>query len=219
MTRLTKTHSHWAILLLIVGATAQPPVVAAQDGTAIRYEPTRMSEAPLMPGDMIQLHFWREPGLSGDYTVDQNGRVVLPILGARYVTATAPADLQQQLLTEYDRELRNQTVRITLFRRVRILGAVRNPGLYHVDPTMTLGDALALAGGATPDGKLSDIRIMRNHREILAHVDRGSLVAEHLWSGDQILVPERSWLSRNSRILVGGLLSAAAVIVAQAVVN
>ncbi len=34
--------------------------------------------------------------------------------------------------------------------RVRIGGAVRNPGFFNVDPTVTLSGALAMAGLQTP---------------------------------------------------------------------
>jgi len=140
--------------ILVIG------LVAASSVTLVAQEPTRIqNEAaadkhPLIPGDAIRLAFWREPDFNGDYPVDENGSVVLPILGYRKVNGIPPADLKAILLDEYREQLRNQDVQITLLRRVRILGAVHEPGLYFVDPTMTLGDAVALAGGATGDGKV-----------------------------------------------------------------
>lgn len=171
--------------------------------------------APLAPGDAVRIAFWREPEMNGEYPVDEMGVVVLPLLGARSVIGFAPAQLKAQLNEDYAKELRTpDDVQIVLLRRVRVLGAVKEPGLFLVDPTMTLGDAVALAGGATPDGKLNGIRVMRGGVEVRADLDQSTPMAEHLRSGDQILVAQKSWLSRNTTLVIGGGLSAAAIIIA-----
>jgi polysaccharide export outer membrane protein len=172
------------------------------------------SGEPLAPGDAIQLAFWREPQLSGDYPIDETGTVVLPLLGARRVTRMSPAELKRTLLEEYSQQVRNQEVRVTFLRRVRILGAVKNPGLYRVDPTMTVGDALALAGGATSEGKLQEIRLSRNGQEVQSRLDIKVQLLGQVRSGDQIVVPERSWFSRNSGYVVAAAISALGVIIA-----
>jgi polysaccharide export outer membrane protein len=186
----------------------------AQDGTSA--PSLTVTQEALVPGDAIRLTFWREPELSGGYSVDEVGVVVLPLLGARDVTGVPGTRLKQELADAYSRELANQEVQILLLRRVRILGAVKEPGLYHVDNTMTLGDAIALAGGATNVGKLDGIKILRNHGEVRDGLEVNSLLAEQIRSGDQIMVPERSWFSRHGAIVVGALISATGFIVATA---
>lgn len=177
----------------------------------------RDAGAPLVPGDAIRLAFWRDPELSGEYPIDERGAVVLPILGTRSVAGTPAEQLKQLLLDDYGKELRDRNdVQVTLLRRVRVLGAVNDPGLYLVDPTMSLGDAVALAGGATTQGKLNDIRIVRDGKEIVASLDQRAPVMAQIRSGDQIIVPERSWFSRHSVFILGGVLSATALIVSRA---
>ncbi len=185
----------------------------SQAGSAVDSGVAALAE-PLAPGDAIQLAFWREPQLSGDYPIDETGTVVLPLLGARRVTRMSPAELKRTLLEEYSQQVRNQEVRVTFLRRVRILGAVKNPGLYRVDPTMTVGDALALAGGATAEGKLQEIRVSRNGQEVHSRLDIKVQLLGQVRSGDQIVVPERSWFSRNSGYLVAATISALGVIIA-----
>ena len=173
--------------------------------------------APLAPGDAIRVTFWREPTMNGEYTVDEGGTVVLPLLGARGVSGVPAGRLKEQLAGDYAKELRTpQDVQIVVLRRVRVLGAVKEPGLYRVDPTMTLGDVVALAGGATREGKLEGVRIMRGGRELRSDVEQSAPVGEHLRSGDQIVVSERSWLARHGAVLIGASISAAALIVSSA---
>lgn len=192
-----------AVAIVFLSTALLPPRPACANGAG-----------GLRPGDAIRLAFWREPDLDGDYPVDETGRVVLPLLGARIVTGTPPTELKQRLLRDFDGQLRNQEVQLTLLYRVRVLGAVRAPGLYHVDATMTLGDAVALAGGTLPQGTLDGIRILRSGRTIHADIDTDTRIAEQVRSGDQILVGERSWLSRNGTFVVGSLITVAGIVVA-----
>lgn len=171
---------------------------------------------PLEPGDALKLNFWREPELSGQYEIDEAGMTVLPILGARDVTRPPAGELKLQLTDEYNREIRNQEVQITLLRRVRVLGEVNRPGLYYLDATMTLGDAVALAGSVTGQGKRNDIRIVRDGVEVNSNLSLSELALEQVTSGDEILVPERTWFSRYGAFLIGAVISATGFIVAAA---
>lgn len=178
---------------------------------------TELSTAPLEPGDAIRLAFWREPAISGEYPVDETGTVVLPYVGARNISGVSPASLRQRLLEDYAEVLANQGVHVTLLRRVRILGAVRNPGLYQVDATMSIGDALALAGGLSPSGSAGGIRIAREGRLIPVDLTDGSSVERVLHSGDEIRVAESSWIARNSAALLGASISALGFLLGQAI--
>ena len=169
--------------------------------------------ATLAPGDQVRLKIWREPDLSGDFTVDEAGMVVLPKLGA-YHAADIPVDsLRVRLTRDYSQYLTNPAIEVMLLRRVQVLGAVKSPGLYHVDGTMTVQDGLALAGGVTSDGNPNHIELIRDGRKLPVSLTRQTHIgASAIESGDQIYVPERSWISRNPGVIIG-LLSAAATLV------
>ncbi len=165
----------------------------------------------LQPGDMVRVALSREVGMSGDYLVDETGMVALPLIGLRETSNRTPAALKQELVSAYADQLRNQTIQITFLRRVRVVGEVRTPGLYHADPTMTLGDVVALAGGATNTGKQNDIRIVRDGEEF--DVDLRSGVFQQIRSGDHIVVPEKGWFARNRTLMVTASISVTAIVV------
>jgi polysaccharide export outer membrane protein len=152
--------------------------------------------------------------LSGEYAVDESGAVVLPLLGSRSVTAVSAAELKRQLQADYAKEVQNQEVAIVLLRRVRVLGAVQKPGLYFIDPTMTLGDAVALAGGVTATGKQDEVRVFQSGNEVSADLPLSELAVRHLASGDGVVVPERSWFSRNGAVIVGAFITATGLVIA-----
>jgi polysaccharide export outer membrane protein len=203
--RLAALLAAMALTLMAAQITAQQPTQAL--GRAL---------PGLQPGDGIRLRFWREPSLNGEYFVDETGAVTVPLVGTITVTGIPADQLKRDLLRDLEAQLVNQTVQINLLTRVRILGAVHRPGLYHVDPTMMLGDAVALAGGATPNGRLDRVRIVRGGEIAIARVNATEPVFVEVRSGDQIVVPERSWISRNSAVVFGAVISAAAMLVAQA---
>lgn len=172
----------------------------------------------LRPGDLIRLRIWREPDLSGDFLVDVDGIIVFPMIGPYQVTNESPESLKEKLVTAYQEYLRNPSIDVLPMRRVNILGAVRSPGLYPIDATMTLADALALAGGATPQGDPNEVELVRNGERVTARLSGDTRVGElPIRSGDQLFVPERSWVSRNSGIVAATI--SATVSLAIALIN
>jgi polysaccharide biosynthesis/export protein len=107
---------------------------------------------------------------------------------------------------------------VTLLRRINVLGEVKNPGLYDVDPTMSLADVMAMAGGVSAEGNSNKIELLRQgEREPVRLTAQSRLADTPLRSGDQLRVPQRSWLSRNGTVVAAGITAAA--LVATAVVR
>ena len=172
-------------------------------------EPNGPPKAPvasssLGPGDFVLVKIWREPELSDTVQVDNSGVAVFPKLGPIEVTGIRPDSLERLLVRDYSRYLQNPSIKVTVLRRITIWGAVMRPGTYPVDLTMAITDALALAGGASSEGKSDKVELrrgsMRRMIDLSGETERvGDL---SLRSGDQLLVPRRSWVSRNPGVLV-----------------
>jgi polysaccharide biosynthesis/export protein len=191
-----------------------PVSVQAQDG-AHSTNPADSSERVLRAGDFVRLRIWREPDLSGEFQVDESGVVTFPKIGQVNVTRESPESLKDKLLTLYGVYLRNPSVEVTMLRRINVLGAVQKPGLYSVDPTMTIADALAAAGGATPMGDQHKIELVRDGVRISERINTGIRIGETpLRSGDQIFVPERSFIVRNSALVATAVSVSASLFIA-----
>lgn len=196
----------FASVLLVILLCARPVLVGAQPTAGDR-------GVTLQPGDVISVQIWREPDLSGSFLVDEQGIVVLPLLGEKRVVDVPIRALREMLVEEYRVQLRNPSITITPLRRIHVLGEVTKPGLYEVDPTITLAAAVALAGGATQVGDLNRIRIIRGESMLMERVGAtAALTAVDIRSGDQILVDRRSWFERNSTFLISVGLSIPSVI-------
>jgi len=183
--------------LVVVGLLLRwlPALAQASDA---RQVPATQREGVLRPGDLVRLKVWHEQDLSGDFRVDDQGAVVFPKIGALPVTNQSPQSIREAVVSRYSVYLRNPSIDVTVLRRVNVGGAVRNPGLYDVDPTMSVADAVALAGGIANDGKHDRIEVVRGDDKMTLELTREMAIAETpLRSGDQLIVPQQSWLSRN----------------------
>jgi polysaccharide export outer membrane protein len=192
-------------------SVASPPALSAE--ATVRLKAVHDSTAIVRPGDLIRLKIWREPEMSGDVAVDEAGVATLPRIGPLQVAGLQADSLRRALIRSYARFLRNPSVDITVLRRVTILGAVRTPNVYHVEPSMTVADALALAGGASPEGKQDQVELRRQGSTAPIKVSRGTRLADTpVRSGDELYVPLRSWLSRNAGVVVAGVGTATSIL-------
>ena len=119
---------YFFILLILASAPAPAETQPVQDSDKL----------VLMPGDILRVVIWREEDLSGDFQVDQDGTLVLPLLGKLQVDDRAWNIVKDDLMQNYLRELRNPSIELVPFRIVYVLGEVHLPGRYNVHPVLTL---------------------------------------------------------------------------------
>jgi protein involved in polysaccharide export with SLBB domain len=201
-----------AVAVCLIGLSS--PAHAQQAEQASSPPTTASAVTTLRPGDLLRVSIWREQDLSGEFLVNERGVVTLPMLGDQSVTGIAVDQLRDALIAAYREQLRNPSITITPLRRVNVLGEVGKPGLYPVDPTISLAGAIAMAGGATPTGDLNRIRIIRDGQVLHERVAAAeSLTAADVRSGDQIVVDRRGWFDRNSTFLVSAILSVTSIVI------
>lgn len=165
-------------------------------------------------GDVVKVLVWREKDLGGDFKVNENGQLTLPLVGVRAAAGMPWHVLYDTLMTEYRRVLKTPSVNLTLMRPVFVFGEVTKPGLYLADPTMSLAGVVALAGGARPEGDLGKLRVVRNGQTIVKDAPvESQLLQAGVRSQDQIFVDRRGWFDRNSSFIAGSALSVASIIV------
>jgi polysaccharide biosynthesis/export protein len=107
------------------------------------------------PQDVVAITVWEQPELSGKFTIEADGSFTFPLIGrvqAGGLTLRAVETLLKERLA--DGFFRNPQVSVAVeeyqSQRVFIVGEVRNPGPYPLTGEMTLIEALARAGSATP---------------------------------------------------------------------
>jgi polysaccharide export outer membrane protein len=198
-------------LLLALLLTTMPVSGLLSQGTRA---PAPANDIAAQPGDKVSLKIYRESDLSGEFVVPEDGIVVFPKIGAVAVNHMSTDSLHNLLITQYSKSLRDPAIEVTVLRRVNVIGAVRSPGFYYADPTVTVKGALALAGGVTPEGNRNKLELQRaGQRTSVSLSQQGTIADSPIQSGDQVFAPDRSWLSRNTALVVSGVTGLALVAV------
>lgn len=168
------------------------------------------------PGDSLIVKVFGEPDYSGAAGVDARGLVVLPILGEIGVQGRSAESLSDSLKVVYRKYLTNPSIEIKVLRRISVSGEVARPGLYPADATISIGELIALAGGITANGNRNEVMLLRGDQVVVSALGPGTVLQNSpVQSGDQIFVPQRSWMSRNGQtFFVAALSVTTAVLVA-----
>lgn len=97
------------------------------------------------------------------YTVEPDSTINFPILGPIKVAGMKRTELQQHLASLIEPMVHNVIVTVrNINTAVTVLGEVSRPGRFvYSTETLTLFDALALAGDMTPYGKRNTVLISR----------------------------------------------------------
>ena len=109
----------------------------------------------------MRIVVWRKPEFSGDFVVAPDGSITHPLFKAVQVAnvpyATAEANLRR-FLTRFEE---NPEFVMEPLVRVAVSGEVDRPQVFALRPEMTIGEAVARAGGATEKGDARRIRVLR----------------------------------------------------------
>jgi len=151
---------------------------------------------------------WNHTEFSGQFTVDETARLQFPILGDIEVRNQTVAELREKVRSGLETIFKQPFVTIEPLFRMAVLGQVNNPGLYTVNPTLNVLEVVAMAGGPTQGGNLNKIHLLRGGQAINLSLSKGSLQDIGVHSGDQILVPRRTF-SRDDVSLILGVVQVA----------
>lgn len=208
----SSTHDHrckepmrrmtWAALpcswLLLIALS--PSLSAQDDGTN-----------GVQPGDRVTLDFFTAAGvrsneIAGQRIVDRNGEIFLPFLGTVSVAGKDAEAIRVLLEERYSVIFAAPVLQVVVHLRINITGMVRRPGSYYLDPTLTVLDALAEAGGSSGEIDLgtgggaadaSRVRLVRRSGELRILDLRANEISEEtraikIQSGDWIDIPPQS---------------------------
>lgn len=175
--------------------------------------PATAQEEPgyeIRPGDRLTTRLFTAAGsevgvVDGERIVDVNGNVFLPYVGSVRVAGYDETRLRDLLVDAYRQFYDDPVVDIRVELRVNVTGAVGQAGRYYLDPTATIMDAMAAAGGVGSEFAVSGtqvpadptaVRLVRDGELIILNlrpdeVDR-SVLLMRIQSGDWFHVPSRA---------------------------
>ncbi len=159
------------------------------------------------PGDAINVVVWeylyeerRNLDFSGVYPINPEGYVALPLVGEVRIKALTLDEVTKLITAKYSDYLRNPYVYVRPLIRVTMQGAFVKPGVYRIDPSSSLWDLVALAGGPDAGADLERLQVKRGGdviiKGLLNAYEKGySLEEIGVESGDQVILPGREQIT------------------------
>ncbi len=181
-------------------------------GTALADEPTkgfspREARYRIQRGDVVEVKFRYTPEYNQTATVQPDGFLLLEIVGEVRVGGLTVPEATSAVRELSAQRLREPEVNLILKEFVKpqftVNGEVAKPGMYDLRGTLTVTQAIALAGGFNQNAKHSSVALVRRVDDRWAEVKVLDLkrmmkpggFAEDitLASGDMLVVPKSAF--------------------------
>ncbi len=186
-----------AILLLVtaIGLLVMGSAVA-QEGKQPRAPYT------INPGDLLEISVWKELDLQRQVLVRPDGAFSFPLCGDIVAEGRTVEDIRQELTFRLQTYIPNLVVTVTVAEihgnKIYVIGQVKTPGVFIVNPRVDVIQALSIAGGLTPFAQQNNIKILRrrNGKQTILNFRYGDIVKGQnlaqntlMEVGDVVLVP------------------------------
>ena len=183
---------------------AQAPREAAQDVNALE---------SVGPGDTVRVTVFRNPDLTTESRVTEQGTIFFPLLGEVRIAGMTPQQASSRIAAALSKGkfVVNPEVQVVLAsvnsRQVSVLGNVTKPGRYPIDSVnRRVTDFIAAAGGMAATGADSVTVVqVRNGQETKTDVDLAEMFRNGNLAANMELAPgDTIYVHRAPMIYVGG---------------
>jgi len=115
--------------------------------------------------DILDINVWKEREVSRTIPVRPDGKISLPLIGEIQASGMTPLQLQNNITRRLKSFLANPEVTVIVTEprshHFNIVGGVAKPGAYPLTQSMTVFDAISLAGGFRDFAKETKIYVLR----------------------------------------------------------
>ncbi|HZU22607.1 MAG TPA: polysaccharide biosynthesis/export family protein [Terriglobales bacterium] len=153
--------------------------------------------------DVLAISVWKEADVSRTVSIRPDGMISLPLVGEVKAGGITPLELQATLRHALAKYIDSPEVTVIVesakSHKFNVVGEVAKPGSYDLTTTMTVLDAIAVAGGLKDFAKSKQIYILRkdlngtesrlpfNYKDVIKgrHSEQNVALAPH----DTVVVP------------------------------
>lgn len=192
-------------LVFMVGGCAPPPSppdIKTSFAEEVEIPPLQVKEYIIGFDDELEIKVWRHSDLNALLTVDRNGMVDIPMVGAIRAANMGLLQFRDTVTYELDKYIVDPQVTITVeaaqSKKVYVLGEVRSPGVYVSEDSLSIAETIAMAGGFTLNARKSQALLFRKAHDgklntLILDLDAMRVGDEKLFTelqkGDIIYVP------------------------------
>ena len=186
-----------------VSTSAAPQAASADPGTGAPAVRPHDNTYIIGDDDVLSINVWKEAEVSRTVPVRSDGKISLPLAGEVQASGQTPLQLEKLLAAKLQSFISEPEVTVIVTeiksQKFNILGMVNKSGTFPLTSSLTVLDAIALAGGFRDFAKQKSIYILRknpdggesrlpfNYKEVI----KGKNMAQNIrvQPGDTIVVP------------------------------
>lgn len=158
------------------------------------------------PGDVLEISVWQHPELDKTVTVRPDGRISFSLIGDVNPAGLTPAELDEVITRRLSEYVQNPEVTVVVTsiksQQILVLGQVVRQGAYPMGESLTVLEAIAIAGGYTESAGLRRVTVTRqsqsetpkvikvNLKKVITKGDRNRDVI--LEPGDVVHLPKKA---------------------------
>lgn len=172
--------------------------------------------------DVLSITFWQQPQLNTNVRVNQDGSIVMPVIGSMTAAGLTPTELATKIvgrISLFNRNISQASVVVTQYgsKKIYVTGHVMQPGKYTFEVMPDLWKIILEAGGPAETAKLDQVKIIRGGADAgkTLNVDLTEFLGEGnlsqlppIYPGDTIQIPGVSpQLAGSESGGVGGITS------------
>jgi polysaccharide biosynthesis/export protein len=203
--------SLWVVLLVAMLTSAQAqsgtPAASTQSTPPAKEQPAagkaHDDTYAIGADDVLSINVWKEPELTRAVPVRSDGKISLPLIGELQAAGTTPKQLEEDIAKKLASYVSEPEVTVIVqeirSRKFNVLGMVARPGSFPITHTMTVLDAIAVAGGFRDFAKQKSIYVLRqqpdgtqarlpfNYKDVV----KGKSIEQNvkLQPGDTVVIP------------------------------
>jgi len=118
--------------------------------------------------DVLAINVWKEPDVSRpSIPVRSDGKISLPLAGEVQAAGLTPLKLEQAIAAKLQNFISQPEVTVIVqqinSQKYNVLGQVGRPGTYVITNSLTVLDAIAIAGGFRDFAKQKSIYVLRQN--------------------------------------------------------
>jgi len=117
------------------------------------------------PGDVLDISVWKDEALTKLVTVLPDGKISFPLIGEIIAGGKTVQQLSRELESKLHRFVPDVNLSVLVARvnsmLIYVVGRVNKPGMFEINTSVNVLQALAMGGGLNPFAKRDKIKIFR----------------------------------------------------------
>jgi polysaccharide biosynthesis/export protein len=155
------------LILSLLIACACAGSVAGSDAPQPKSKPVATDSYIIGVEDVVAVSVWKDQELSRTLPVRPDGYITLPLVGDVLANGRTSIQVRDEITSRLLRYMNSPVVTVTVqeirSRKINVIGEIMKPGSFPLSDSMTVIDAIALAGGFKEFAKESKIYVLRRN--------------------------------------------------------